>query len=63
VQKELATRDLVIRGLGMVPDIKIPTRPTTMYEQGSSVSIVSGYGLGDLAIEVRFPAEARELFL
>jgi hypothetical protein len=26
---------------------------------GSSVSIVSGYGLGDRAIEVRSPAEAK----
>jgi hypothetical protein len=28
--------------------------------QGSSVSIVSGYGLDDRAIEVRSPAEARD---
>jgi hypothetical protein len=28
-------------------------------ESGSSVSVVSGYGLGDRAIEVRFPAEAK----
>jgi hypothetical protein len=28
-------------------------------EQGSSVSIVSDYGLDDLAIEVRSPAEAK----
>jgi hypothetical protein len=27
-------------------------------EPGSSVSMVSGYGLDDRAIEVRFPAEA-----
>jgi hypothetical protein len=30
---------------------------------GSSVSIVSGYGLDDRAIEVRSPTEAREFFL
>jgi hypothetical protein len=28
--------------------------------RGSSVSIVSGYGLDDWAIEVRLPAEARD---
>jgi hypothetical protein len=32
-------------------------------EQGSSVSIVSGYGLDDRAIEVRTPAEAKGCFL
>jgi hypothetical protein len=31
-------------------------------EPGSSVSIVSGYGLDDLAIEVRFLAEAKGFF-
>jgi hypothetical protein len=31
--------------------------------RGSSVSIVSGYGLDDRAIEVRSPAEAKEFFL
>jgi hypothetical protein len=31
------------------------------YEQGSSVSIVSGYGLDDRAIEVRFPAAAKHI--
>jgi hypothetical protein len=30
---------------------------------GSSVSIVSGYGLDDQAIEVRSPAEAKGCFL
>jgi hypothetical protein len=30
--------------------------------RGSSVSIVSGYGLEDLGIEVRSPAEARDFF-
>jgi hypothetical protein len=29
---------------------------------GSSVSAVSGYGLNDRAIEVRYPAEARGFF-
>jgi hypothetical protein len=46
--------------------------PTTVYfhsvayflvSWGSSVSTVSGYGLDDLAIEVRSPAEAKEFFL
>jgi hypothetical protein len=32
-------------------------------EPGSSVSIVSGYGLDDRAMEVRFPAEAKGFFL
>jgi hypothetical protein len=32
-------------------------------EPGSSVSIVSGYGLDDQAIEVRSSAEARGFFL
>jgi hypothetical protein len=32
-------------------------------DPGSSVSIESGYGLGDRAIEVRSPTEAKELFL
>jgi hypothetical protein len=32
-------------------------------ESGSSVSIVSGYGLDDRAIEVRSPAEAKVFFL
>jgi hypothetical protein len=31
--------------------------------QGSSVSIVSGYGLDNRAIEVRYLAEARGFFL
>jgi hypothetical protein len=30
---------------------------------GSSVSIVSGYGLEDWAIEIRYPAEAKGIFL
>jgi hypothetical protein len=32
-------------------------------ELGSSVSIVSGYGLDDRVIDVRSPAEARGFFL
>jgi hypothetical protein len=32
-------------------------------EPGSSVSIVSSYGLDDLAIEDRSPAEAKGFFL
>jgi hypothetical protein len=32
-------------------------------EPGSSVGIVSGYGLHDRAIEVRSPAEAKGFFL
>jgi hypothetical protein len=31
-------------------------------EPGSSVSVVSGYGLDDRAIEVRSPAEAKVFF-
>jgi hypothetical protein len=33
---------------------------TDLSEQGSSVSIVSGYGLDNQAIEVRSPAEAKD---
>jgi hypothetical protein len=33
-----------------------------MSEPGSSVSMVSGYGLDDRAIEVRSPAEAKDFF-
>jgi hypothetical protein len=36
---------------------------SVLSEPGSSVSIVSGYGLDDRAIEVRFPAEAKAFFL
>jgi hypothetical protein len=32
------------------------------YEPGSSVNIVSGYGLDDRAIEVRSPAKAKRIF-
>jgi hypothetical protein len=32
-------------------------------EPGSSVSIVSGYGLDDRAIEIRSPTEAKGFFL
>jgi hypothetical protein len=32
-------------------------------EPGSSASVVSGHGLDDRAIEVRFPAEAKGFFL
>jgi hypothetical protein len=32
-------------------------------DPGSSVSIVSGYGLDDRAKEIRFPAEAKGFFL
>jgi hypothetical protein len=35
----------------------------TQCEPDGSVSIVSGYGLDDQAIEVRSPAEARGFFL
>jgi len=35
----------------------------THIEPGSSVSIVSGYGLDDRAIGLRSPAEANEFFL
>jgi hypothetical protein len=34
-----------------------------MCEPGSSVSIVSGYGLDDRAMEVRSPADAKGFFL
>jgi hypothetical protein len=37
--------------------------PKTTGSRGSSVSIVSDYGLDDRAIEVRSPAEAKGFFL
>jgi protein involved in ribonucleotide reduction len=39
-------------------NVRIPVQ-----RRGSSVSIVSGYGLDDRAIEVRTPAEAKVFFL
>jgi hypothetical protein len=46
----------------VVADEIIPSnRPVG--EQGSSVSIVSGYGLDDPWIQVRSPAGAKEFFL
>jgi hypothetical protein len=36
---------------------------TILLEPGSSVNVVSGYGLGDRAIEVRSQAEAKGFFL
>jgi hypothetical protein len=36
---------------------------TVFLEPGSSVSVVSGYGLDDWAIEVRFLAEAKGFFV
>jgi hypothetical protein len=35
----------------------------SIFEPGSSVSILSGYGLDDRAIEIRSPAEAKGFFL
>jgi hypothetical protein len=35
----------------------------TVMSRGNSVSIVSGYGLDDLVIKVRSPAEARGFFV
>jgi hypothetical protein len=32
-------------------------------ERGSSASTASGYGLDDLAIEIRSPAEAKQFFV
>jgi hypothetical protein len=49
-------------------DMSRPLKPfqfDTCYtgEPGSSVAIVSGYGLDDRVIEVRSPAEAKGFFL
>jgi hypothetical protein len=44
-------------------DLKYITVLKMFGEPGTSVSIVSGYGLDDRAIEVRFPAEAKGFFL
>jgi hypothetical protein len=50
---------LALKKYGRLLEILITyySNPT---EQGSSVSIVSGYGLDDRAIEVRSPAEAKD---
>jgi hypothetical protein len=54
----------------LVQSFEVGVRSTVIYwslginrEQGSSVSIVPGYGLDDRAIEVRSPAEAKGFFL
>jgi hypothetical protein len=44
-------------------DFEIMYRTSSLCEPGSSVSIVSGYGLDDRAIEVRSPAEAKGFVL
>jgi hypothetical protein len=46
------------------PELKFILQWTQCYpfEPGSSVSIVSGYGLDDRAIEFRSPAEAKRIF-
>jgi hypothetical protein len=52
--------------LWMVPvsqQLLLPPRVSIVSEPGSSVSIVSGYGLDDRAIEVRSPVEAKGFFL
>jgi hypothetical protein len=41
-------------------NVSEPTNSKLIESRGSSVSIVSGYGLHDRATKVRFPAEARE---
>jgi hypothetical protein len=44
------------------PYINFTVTTLALHETGSSVSIVSGYGLDDRAIEVRSPAEAKGFF-
>jgi hypothetical protein len=44
-------------------NIKVNISSTYVTDPGSSVSIVSGYGLDDRAIDVRTPAEAKGFFL
>jgi hypothetical protein len=43
--------------------LRLTASNETNWSRGSSVSIVSGYGLHDRAKEVRSPAEARVSFL
>jgi hypothetical protein len=43
--------------------IKFKNTIKIISETDSSVSVVSGYGLDDRAIEVRSPAEAKRFFL
>jgi hypothetical protein len=45
------------------PSRKITVKNLQLQDPGSSVSIVSGYGLDNRAIEVRSPAEAKGFFL
>jgi hypothetical protein len=47
----------------VIPSARIQYATTQLRSRGSSVSIVSDYGLDDQAIEVRSPAEAKGFFL
>jgi hypothetical protein len=48
---------------GDEPSVSSATLFRTVTVAGSSVDIVSGYGLDDQAIRVRSPSEARGFFL
>jgi hypothetical protein len=50
-------------GTSITDRIKILISDVIICEQGSSVSIVSGYGLDDRTIEVRSPTETKGFFL
>jgi hypothetical protein len=50
----------IVSGLCVVQFVIVTTN---VGESGSSVSVVSGYGLDDRAIEVRCPAEVKGFFL
>jgi hypothetical protein len=50
-------RYITYRWVGLV---EFTSQYITYGEPGSSVSVVSGYGLGDWTIEVRFPAGAKD---
>jgi hypothetical protein len=59
-----AVSDIIPGGGGGVRDTeKIKFAHFIIEEPGSSVSIVSGYGLDYRAIEVRSPAKAKGFFL
>jgi hypothetical protein len=69
--KWLSTDDSEVRTASIIPDVwsggggrsAFIRSPIMKHDEpGSSVSIVSGYGLDDRAIEVRFPAETKGFF-
>jgi hypothetical protein len=66
--RSLSTGRLVTGPHATLPELSLGTdvgfyTDISIAEPGSSVSIVSGYGLDDRAIEVRCPTETKGFFL